>query len=70
MICSSLPYPLTFIWIWSVFQERYADCEMILRQKKAVQKIRMEFEEQGVEFEEFWENVGGVESMPGMEIAA
>lgn len=39
------------------------------RQKKAVQKIREEFEDQGVDFEEFWESVGGVEGMPGMEIA-
>ena len=55
---------------WVCLSGEYADCEMILRQKKAVQKIRMEFEEQGVEFEEFWESVGGVESIPGMEIAA
>ena len=34
-----------------------------------VQKIKAEFEERGVEFEEFWQSVGGVESMPGMEIA-
>lgn len=47
----------------------YADSETIVRQKKAVQKIRTEFEEQGVEFEEFWGSVGGVEGMPGMEIA-
>ncbi|CAD6571948.1 MAG: hypothetical protein ASARMPRED_004927 [Alectoria sarmentosa] len=39
------------------------------RQKKAVQKIRGEFQDQGVEFEEFWESVGGVEGMPGMEAA-
>lgn len=38
------------------------------RQKKAVRKIREEFEEQGVDFEEFWGSVGGVEGMPGMEI--
>lgn len=49
---------------------RHADSEVIFRQKKAVQKIKAEFEERGVEFEEFWESVGGVESMPGMEIAA
>ena len=39
------------------------------RQKKAVQKIREEFEDQGVDFEQFWESVGGLEGMPGMEIA-
>ncbi|KAL9070385.1 MAG: hypothetical protein Q9161_004944 [Pseudevernia consocians] len=39
------------------------------RQKTAVQKIKREFEEQGVDFEEFWGSVGGVEGMPGMEIA-
>ena len=42
---------------------------MIFRQKKAVQKIKREFEEQGVDFDEFWGSVGGVEGMPGMEIA-
>lgn len=47
----------------------HADSEIIFRQKKAVQKIRGEFQDQGVEFEEFWESVGGVEGMPGMEIA-
>lgn len=41
----------------------------MFRQKKAVQKIRVEFEERSVEFEDFWESVGGVENMPGMEIA-
>lgn len=34
-----------------------------------MQKIRREFEEQEIDFEEFWESVGGVETMPGMEIA-
>lgn len=52
-----------------VYWNGHADSEIIFRQKKAVQKIKAEFEERGVEFEEFWESVGGVESMPGMEIA-
>jgi hypothetical protein len=38
------------------------------KQKKAVQKIKEEFEERGVDFDDFWADVGGVESMPGMEI--
>lgn len=38
------------------------------RQKKAVQKIKEEFKEREVDFDEFWADVGGVESMPGMEI--
>ena len=38
------------------------------RRRKAVQKIKMEFEDRKVDFDEFWEDVGGVESMPGMEI--
>ena len=38
------------------------------RQGKAVRKIRAEFEDKGVEFDDFWADVGGVENMPGMEI--
>ena len=39
------------------------------KQKKAVRKIREEFEEKGVDFDEFWDDVdGGIESMPGLEI--
>ena len=38
------------------------------RQRKAVQKIRAEFQDRGVDFEEFWADVGGLENMPGMEI--
>lgn len=38
------------------------------KQKRAVQKIKDEFVDRGVDFDEFWKDVGGVESMPGMEI--
>lgn len=38
------------------------------KQRKAVQKIEEEFKEKDVDFDEFWADVGGVESMPGMEI--
>lgn len=38
------------------------------RQRKAIEKIKVEFEEQGVTFDEFWAGVGGLEDMPGMEI--
>ena len=34
-----------------------------------MQKIKAEFEEQGVDFEVFWGSVGGIEGMPGLEIA-
>ena len=50
------------------FGNRPADSGTIIRQTKAVEKIRAEFEEQGVDFEQFWDGVGGVEGMPGMEI--
>jgi len=38
------------------------------KQKKAVQKIKEEFKEREVDFDDFWADVGGVENMPGMEI--
>lgn len=38
------------------------------KQKKAIEKIKEEFEAQRVDFDEFWEDVGGVENMPGMEV--
>jgi len=40
------------------------------RQGKAVQKIRVEFEDRGVAFDDFWADVGGIENMPGMEITS
>ena len=58
--------PLDLLGIYGNWQ---TDSETITRQKKAVQKMKQEFEEQGVDFEEFWEVVRGVEGMPGMEIA-
>ncbi|KAK4696238.1 hypothetical protein P7C71_g1633, partial [Lecanoromycetidae sp. Uapishka_2] len=40
----------------------------VQKQKKAIEKIRGEFEAQRIDFDEFWEDVGGVGSMPGMEV--
>lgn len=40
------------------------------KRRKAEQSIREEFQEQGVDFDEFWEGVGGIESMPGLEVSA
>ena len=37
------------------------------KQKKAVRSIREEFDRQNVDFDAFWDGVGGVESMPGLE---
>ena len=37
------------------------------KQKKAVRSIREEFDRQKVDFDGFWDGVGGVESMPGLE---
>jgi hypothetical protein len=37
------------------------------RQKVAMQKAKALFEKQGVDFEKFWEEVGGPEGLPGME---
>ena len=39
------------------------------KRHKAVQKIREEFEDQAVDFDEFWKAVGGIESMPGLEVS-
>ena len=38
------------------------------RQKKAIKKIEAEFQDQNAPFDEFWAGVGGIESMPGLEI--
>ena len=51
------------------YGNEFADSETITRQMKAIGKIRVEFEDQGVDFEQFWDSVGGVEGMPGMEIS-
>lgn len=40
------------------------------KRQKAVQKIRVEFDEQGVDFDGFWSRVGGIESMPGLEVTS
>ncbi|MCJ1361148.1 hypothetical protein MMC16_000245 [Acarospora aff. strigata] len=37
------------------------------RQKAAMAKAKETFEAQGVDFERFWRDVGGMEGMPGME---
>ena len=37
------------------------------RRRRAIDKIKEEFEEQAVDFEEFWDSVGGIESIPGLE---
>lgn len=39
------------------------------RREQAVDKIRTEFVDQGVDFDDFWSRVGGVEAMPGMELS-
>ena len=38
------------------------------RRQKAITKIKAEFEDQKVDFEEFLNAIGGIESMPGLEI--
>lgn len=38
------------------------------KQKKAIEKIREEFQAQRINFDDFWDGVGGVETMPGMEL--
>ena len=40
------------------------------KQKKAAKSIREEFERQNVHFDAFWDGLGGVESMPGLESTA
>ena len=57
-----------FSWVNYDYGNQLADSETIIRQTKAVEKIRVEFEDQGVDFKQFWDSVGGVEGMPGMEI--
>ena len=47
-----------------------ADVSNTNKRRKAEQRIREEFEEQAVDFDEFWEGVGGIESMPGLEVPA
>ena len=37
------------------------------RQLKTMAKARKMFEEQGVDFDEFWAKIGGMEGMPGMD---
>lgn len=62
---------LFFRWIEVVQSETsHPGPFTVEKQQKAVLKIREEFEEQGVDFDEFWKDVGGVESMPGMEITS
>ena len=38
------------------------------RQREMKEKGRQMFEDQGVDFEEFWQEVGDVDRMPGMEV--
>ena len=61
---------LFFRWIEVVQSETsQPGAFTVEKQKKAVGKIREEFEEKGVDFDEFWGGVdGGIESMPGLEI--
>ena len=40
------------------------------KQQHAILRIREEFQEQEVDFDEFWGAVGGIESMPGLEVAS
>ena len=37
------------------------------KRHKAIQKIKDEFDEQDVDFDEFWAKVGGIQSMPGLD---
>ena len=39
------------------------------KRDNAVRRIREEFEDQDVDFDEFWSAVGGIESMPGLEVS-
>ncbi|MCJ1277431.1 hypothetical protein MMC21_005244 [Puttea exsequens] len=60
---------LFFRWIEVVQSETNAPGGFTAeRREKAVRNVREEFERQGVDFEEFWGEVGGVENMPGMEL--
>ena len=38
------------------------------RREKALNKIREEFDEEDVDFDDFWDSVGGVDDMPGLEV--
>ena len=40
------------------------------KQQTAIYRIREEFEQQGVDFDEFWRAAGGIESMPGLEVSS
>ena len=40
------------------------------KRRNAVQKMKDEFQERNVDFDEFWAGVGGVESMPGLEVTS
>ena len=40
------------------------------RRNKTIEKIKGEFEERKVDFDDFWQDVGGLENMPGMEITS
>lgn len=61
---------LFFRWIEVVQSETSQPAAFTVeKQKKAVRKIREEFEEKGVDFDAFWMDIdGGIESMPGLEI--
>ena len=61
---------LFFRWVEMVQFESSAEGGFTReRQRIAVEKTRRMFEEQGVDFEGFWQEIdGGVEGMPGMEI--
>lgn len=39
------------------------------RQVDTMRKAKSMFESQGVDFEKFWEKVGGMKGLPGMELA-
>ncbi|KAL9126345.1 MAG: hypothetical protein Q9217_004591 [Psora testacea] len=39
------------------------------KRQKAILKMKEEFDEQGVNFDDFWAKVGGIESMPGLEVS-
>lgn len=42
------------------------DASNVDKRRKVEQRIREEFEEQHVEFDDFWNGFGGIESMPGL----
>ena len=61
---------LFFRWVEVLQSETSSQPEPFTQQRrdKALMKVREEFEEQDVDFDEFWDSVGGVDSMPGLEI--